>query len=159
LLAHPATAAASGTEPALVRLAATKFPNLTHADRALLEFVDKSSINRGEFAIAGTSAAPLDPINDPAHASEWPHDRDIRAGLIRWLAVDNKASVLVDPNGGVRVLGARIVGKIDLAHLRVPFAITLARCAMPDRMNLESVEVPHISTWVAVTPAQLSRQI
>ncbi len=135
--------AAAGPQPTLVALAAAKFPNLTRAERALLAFAEKGNINRREFAIAGTSAAPLDSSNDPAHASEWSHDRDIRADLIRWLAVDNNASALVDPNG-VRVLGARIAGPIDLAHLRVPFAIVLARCSIPDRTNLESVDVPYL---------------
>jgi hypothetical protein len=142
-LTHPAIAAPPCKEPSLVTLAAAKFPNLTRAERALLEFADKSNINRGEFAIAGTSPAPLDPSNDPAHASEWSHDRDIRAGLIRWLAVDNDASVRVDPNG-VRVMGARIAGPIDLAHIRVPFAIALVRCSISDSMNLESTELPYL---------------
>lgn len=140
--AMPCRAAEAG-DSALVRLAAAQFPNLTHAERALLEFADKSNINRGVFAIAGSSSVPLDPSNDPAHAAEWSHDRDISADLIRWLAVDNNASALVDPNG-VRVLGARIAGPIDLAHLRVPFAITLARCSIPDPTNLESAEVPYL---------------
>jgi hypothetical protein len=53
----------------------------------------------GEFAIAGISAIPLDPSNDPSGAAEWSHDRDIRAGLIRWLAVDDDASARIDPTG------------------------------------------------------------
>jgi hypothetical protein len=124
----------------LAKLAAARFPNLTRAERALLAFADKENINRGESAIAGSSGAPLDPSNDPAHADRWPHDRDIRAQLIRWLAIDNDAMLHVDPNG-VRVLGARILGPIDLAHVRVPFAMALIRCSIPDRMNLESSDM------------------
>lgn len=59
------------------------------------------------------------------------------------MAVDNEAAPNVDPNG-VRVLGARIVGGLDLAHVRVPFAMTLERCSIPDEMNLESAEFPSL---------------
>ena len=59
------------------------------------------------------------------------------------MAVDNDATHQVDPNG-VRVLGAQIVGGIDLAYVRVPFAIALIRCSIPDAMNLESAELPFI---------------
>jgi hypothetical protein len=104
----------------LLALATRKFHTLTAAERALLVFADKNNLARGQFAIAGISAEPLDPSNDPDQADEWLHDRDIRAGLIRWLAIDNIATTLVDPTG-VRVLGARIVGPIDLALLRFPF--------------------------------------
>lgn len=129
--------------PPLVQLANGHFGNLTRAERVLLEYSDASNTARGDFAAAGPSADPLDPSNDPAHADEWSHDRDIRAELIRWLAVDHAAATLVDPNG-VRVLGARIIGKIDLAHIRVPFAIALVRCSIPGRMNLESVDIPYL---------------
>jgi len=125
----------------LVGLAAAEFPNLTRAERDLLEFADRGNINRGEFAIAGTSTAPLDPSNDPAHADEWPQARSIRASLIRWLAVDQRASQQVDPNG-VRVLGARIEGLLDLSLLKIPFALWLIRCAVLDGINLQSADLP-----------------
>jgi len=128
-------------------------PDLTRAERALLVFADKSNQAGGEYAIAGSSSAPLDPSNDPAHADEWPPDRNIRAELFRWLAVDNGASALVDPNG-VRVLGAKIPGKIDLAFARVPFALTLVRCWIPGEINLVSADLPR-STSEAAVPAGL----
>ena len=63
--------------------------------------------------------------------------------MFRWLAVDSNADTIVDPNG-VRVLGARIVGPIDLAHLHVPFALTLVRCWFPAAVNLESADLPYL---------------
>jgi len=128
----------------LLKLASSKFPNLTHAERALLEFADKSNLDRGEFAIAGTSSAPLDPSNDPARAGEWSHDRDVRAELIRWLAIDDSASAHVDP-GGFHLLGARIVGPINLSHVRVPFSLVMRRCAIGDRIVLTATELPHLN--------------
>jgi hypothetical protein len=129
-------------DPPLVKLASLNFPNLTRAERALLDFAERSNIHRGAFAIAGSSDVSLDPSNDPAHADEWTHDRDVRADLIRWLAVDNAANSLVDASG-VRLLGARIVGPVDLSHVKVPFAITLVRCSIPQRMILESADIPY----------------
>lgn len=127
----------------LVNLAARRFPNLTHAERALLDYADVSNAERGEFAVAGVSAIPLDPSNDPSGAAEWSHDRDIRAGLIRWLAVDHDASARIDPTG-IRVLGARIVGPINLSYMRVPFAIALLRCSIPERISMEQAQIPFL---------------
>src|SRR5215472_4522417 len=145
-------------DPPLVKLAASNFPNLTRAERALLDFAERSNIHRGAFAIAGSSDAPLDPSNDPAHADEWTHDRNIRAELIRWLAVDNSANSLVDPNG-VRLLGARIVGPVDLSHVKVPFAITLVRCSIPQRMNLESADLPYFELSGSYTGSIYARNL
>jgi hypothetical protein len=142
-LACSADAIAHAPDVPLVKLALARFHTLTRAERALLEFADKNNIGRGEFAIAGSSTALLDPTNDPKNAAAWPHDRDIRAQLLRWLAIDNDAMHHVDPNG-VRVLGARIVGGINLDHVRVPFAMTLERCSISDEMDLESAEFPSL---------------
>ena len=125
----------------LLGVASKQFPDLTRAERALLVFADKSNQADGEYAIAGSSSTPLDPSNDPSHADEWPPDRNIRAELFRWLAVDNIASTLVDPNG-VRVLGAIILGKIDLSFTRVSFVLTLVRCWIPGEINLVSADLP-----------------
>jgi hypothetical protein len=39
----------------LVKLAGAKFPNLTHAERALLEYADRTNLQRGNFAVAGAT--------------------------------------------------------------------------------------------------------
>jgi len=129
--AAPAQQSRASIDYPLVNLQLADFPNLTHAERALLNYADVSNGERGEFAVAGISAIPLDPSNDPISAAKWSHDRDIRAGLIRWLAVDHDASARIDPTG-VRVLGARIVGPINLSYMRVPFALALLRCSIPE---------------------------
>lgn len=128
----------------LIRLAAAGFPSLTHAERALLEFADVKQRARGDFAAAGPSAVPNDPSNDPVHADRWGHDREVRAELIRWLCVDPDASRLVDPRG-IRLLGARVTGKLDLSHVRVPFGIAMIRCLIPEQINLDSAEIPKLN--------------
>ena len=91
----------------LTKLASARFPKLTHAEVALLEYVDLGNLNRGEWAVAGPSQNPLDPSNDPKDAASWTQDRDIRATLIEWLAVDHAAIARIHPSG-IRVLGARV---------------------------------------------------
>ena len=127
----------------LIRLAASKFPDLTKAERALLEFSDLKNRARGEFALAGPSAVPNDSSNDPAHADRWDHDREVRAELIEWLCVDRDAARLVDPRG-IRLLGARVTGKLDLSHIRVPFGIAMIRSSIPEQINLDSAEIPKL---------------
>jgi hypothetical protein len=125
----------------LVALAAAKFPNLTRAERALLQNADVNNVARSEFAVAGTSADPADPSNDPAHASEWDAERAIRASLIRWLCVDPDAVRMVDPRG-LRILGARITGPLDLSYVQLRFPIVFRNCAISERIDLTALTIP-----------------
>ena len=127
----------------LIGLAAARFPNLTRAERAMLWFSDVENVDRGEIAVSGPSSNRDDSSNDPAHAREWDTQREIRASLIRWLCTDPDAIRLVDP-GGIKVLGARIADGIDLSNIRVPFAITLRRCAIAQRLRLAGAEIPQL---------------
>jgi hypothetical protein len=136
--------AASSTPPLatsrLVALAARKFPNLSNAERAMLWFSDIDNVDRAKFAVAGTSPNPDDPSNDPAHADEWPASRQIRASLIRWICVDHEARSLIDPEG-IRVVGARITGGLDLSLVSVPFPIVLRNCVFAEIINLGGAEI------------------
>jgi hypothetical protein len=124
----------------LVALAGRKFPNLSSAERAMLWFSDIDNVDRAEFAVAGTSSNPEDPSNDPAHADEWPASRQIRASLIRWICVDYEARNLIDPEG-IRVVGARIAGSLDLSLVNVPFPIVLRNCVFTEIINLSGAEI------------------
>jgi hypothetical protein len=123
----------------LVTIAASRFQNLTVAERRLFEYADVSNQHRGEFSVGGTSAEPKDPSNDPARSASWPIQRNIRAELIRWLLVDRTAIGRVDPKG-ISALGARIVGNLDLSHVHAERTITLVRCRL-DAVNLNLAEI------------------
>jgi hypothetical protein len=142
-LCQAANRKAPEAESRLITLAATQFPNLTKAERALLVYADVAVRDRGQFAVCGTSADLADPSNDPKDAAKGTHDRDVRASLIRWLAVDHSASDLVDPKG-LRILGARITGPLDLSQVRVPFPLALVRCSIHEPINLNRAEIPEI---------------
>jgi hypothetical protein len=76
----------------LSRLAASRFPNLTHAELALLEFADIGNLNHGEFAAAGPSPNPLDASNDPKDAATWTRDRNIHGGRTRTRKANGRSS-------------------------------------------------------------------
>jgi hypothetical protein len=142
-LCHAAPRKLSTESGQLLALASENFPNPTRAERALLEFADVENPDRGEWAVAGTSADPLDPSNDPQNSARWSKDRDIRARLLRWLCRDRAAIEKVDPRG-IRILGAHLTGALDLSYLNVPFAIALIRCAISEPVNFESTEITRL---------------
>ena len=143
-MVHCAELVAHAAEVPLVRLAAAKFPNLTHAERAMLAFADAGNVERGEIAVAGSSADPADQSNDPKRADQWSHERDIRAALIMWLCDDPAATPLIN-RAGLSILGARIVGGLDLSNVRVPFALAMRQCSIAERMTLIGTEIPHLN--------------
>jgi hypothetical protein len=130
-------------ESNLAALAAQQFPNLTRAERAMLDYTDVSNINRGTFATAGPSSDPADISNDAKNADTWDPERQVRASLIRWLCVTPQALAMVDP-GGIRVLGARIAGGLNLSYVHVPFALVLNHCSIPERINLHSAKLEQL---------------
>src|SRR5262252_10327774 len=103
-----------GADPQnLAALASRRFRSLTPAELRLLEYVEIDNEHRGDWAVCGTSADPKDPSNDPAKAASWPVQRNVRAELIRWLIVNPAAAARLDPKG-IRAVGAKIVGTLDL---------------------------------------------
>jgi len=123
----------------LVTLARTRFPDLSQAELKLLRAAPK-----GEVAWCGPSDKDDDPLNDPARADEWDHEREIRADLIRWLCVDRDAASAVDPMG-IQVHAARITGGLDLSFVPVPFRLLLVRCRLTDDTNLISADLPALN--------------
>jgi hypothetical protein len=135
--------ASAAPDPALLKLAESEFSNLTAAETALLKFAGSYRSEPGGFAAAGPSAKPDDPSNDPSHTDKWDKEREVRADLIRWLCVDPRAKALIDPQG-IRLLGARITGKLYLADVSVPFAVTLRNCSIGERMTFEHASLPRL---------------
>ncbi len=141
---HAATSEKPVAAGRLALLASAQFPNLTEAERSLLWFSDAMNIDRSAIAVAGPSSNPADPGNDPAHADKWDVQRNVRAALIRWMCADRRAIELEDP-GGIRVMGARITGVLNLAHLHVPAPLELKNCSILEEISLDSAEIPGLS--------------
>jgi hypothetical protein len=142
----------------LVTLAAAQFPNLTEAERGLLLFADLKQRARGEFALAGPRADAADASNDPTHADQWNHERDVRADLIRWLSVNPAVSSLVDPRG-IRLLAARVTGRLDLSQVHVPFPIVLRNCAIPERLAFAAAKILYLDLGVVISVKFRSKQL
>lgn len=131
--------------PSLKYLALNSFGDLSAAELKLLEVAPK-----GEFAVCGRSDDAADPANYPRNADNWGKDRQIRSGLIRWICRDPTASDLVDPKG-IQIIGARLVGVLDLSELHVPFRLALLHCRATEEMILRGIEIPLLAfdgSWV-----------
>lgn len=130
----------------LEALARTRFGTVTAAELKLVRAAPS-----GEIAWCGPSQRDDDPRNDPSQADTWNRERQIRAGLIRWLCVDRSARAQVDPQG-IYVHGAKIVDELELSFIVVPFPLRLWRCALMSDVNLHSVGIPELDfsgSWVA----------
>jgi len=59
------------------------------------------------------------------------------------MCVDPDAIRRIDPQG-IKVLGAKIVGKLNLSGVKVPFRLTLRRCLILELMDLTDAELPSL---------------
>lgn len=135
----------------LVALARARFGELSAAEEKLLRGAPK-----GEGAICGPNLDPEDAANDPAKAEDWGADREIRASLIRWMCVDPAAREQIDPRG-IQAFGAKIVEKLDLIDIAVPFRLALVRCRLTDdaKLHLSNlIELNLEGTWVGSLDAE-----
>ncbi|MGV9747887.1 hypothetical protein ACWDTG_23705 [Rhodococcus zopfii] len=77
-------------------------------------------------------------LYDPATADRWPTDRHIPARAIREVLTGDHEGF--NP-GGVRIVGARITGDVDFAHITFDFPLHLIRCRIDQPMNLNNVRL------------------
>ncbi|MFD7337878.1 hypothetical protein ACFV98_18010 [Streptomyces violascens] len=73
------------------------------------------------------------PVNEAAMQS-WDSTRTVPAALIRDL-VRGRGDIEADPHG-LRLRGARITGRIDLANITSALRVELIDCFVPDGLNL-----------------------
>ena len=124
-----------------------EFQTMTKAELSLLH-----AAAAGEWGYAGPPDADA-PVNLPEFSETgdadrklqpWGSERNIRAGLIRWLSVALPAKTLVDPLG-LRVKGSRIVGSLNLEAVDVPFPLELQSCRLMDTVRISRCTVPNLS--------------
>jgi hypothetical protein len=107
-------------------------------------------------AVCGPNDSDDDSDNNPEQSDKWHPQRSINAKLIRWLCVDRQARDLVDPSG-IKIYGAKIIGKLNLEMLVVPFSLLLHHCAVPDETSFNSLEIPRLDlggSWVGPLMAE-----
>ena len=147
-----------GAPGKLEQLAEQKFgkDNLKPRERDLMRAAPKSP-QESNCAECGPTLA--DKNNDPSKADkEWGPEHEIRAAVIRWLCVDEKAKHEVDPKG-LQVYGAKINGSLDLSFVIVPFPLVLQHCRLREEAVLHDAKLPSLDlqgSWVqAITADRL----
>ena len=127
------------TPSQLERMAQARFGDLSACEQKLLEAAPS-----GDDAFCGAVPRADDPANDPAHADQWDHNREVRAPLIRWICADREAARLVDPRG-ITLTGAKVLGNLELDFVKVPFRIKIVHSAFTGRIHLMYAEVPELN--------------
>ena len=140
---------------ALEEAVARRFPGLklTRAEHRLL-----SAAASGGFAYGGTCMGD-DPTNDPARAEDsWGPERSIRAELIRWLTVDPDIGKHIDPKG-IRMVGARVQGALDLNDVQIHFPLSLTRSYFDQDIDLSFAEARSLNLAASRTKKIMARGI
>jgi hypothetical protein len=125
----------------LEHLGRARFGTLNGAELKLLH-----AVAGGRPAYCGPSKFANDPANDPSTAQNWGSGRQVRAELIRWLCLDQRARDHVTQSGIV-VIAAKVTGGLNLSNVTVPFPLALVRCVLTEEAELFSVEIHTLSFW------------
>jgi hypothetical protein len=102
-------------------------------------------ISEAESNILRDSASSLD-VDDPGEDAARPV---VRAEFLRWLVTDAEAVKWLDPKG-LRVVGATIPTKLDLAECRELPVLFFARCTFQGEIQLRSAEAKGIYIFGSV---------
>ncbi len=103
-------------------------PQLTRAERRLWEAFPYGA------TVEYLSGNPE--LDDPAQSDEWGDDRTIRAAVIAALAL-GACKPVPGRTAGVRIVGARVVGQIDLRHGQIDVPLTLRHCRIEDTLRFD----------------------
>jgi sRNA-binding regulator protein Hfq len=119
----------------LLRLAKEKFPMLSQTEAQPL-------IKLCQYIVAGKVAnfsAEDENNNEPANAANWPDERKLAAEWLIWLCT-NRQTVELIPQTGFWVKGARVVGELALNFAKIPFPLSLVKCAVGE-INLSYADI------------------
>lgn len=108
-------------------MAEKKFGKLTKADEIL--FAAVANGNKADYMEGGDK-------DNPENAYKWGKKRIIDANRIEWLCRDKKAKELVTDKG-IQVIGAKIVGTIDLSFVDIPFPLLFQKCVFNETINAQ----------------------
>ncbi len=78
--------------------------------------------------------------NSPKSSAEWNSSRCLSAKLIVWLCTEQEATQFLSYQG-LKIIGARIEGSLDLNFLRMDFPLILRQCAFMGAIWLERAAV------------------
>ncbi len=81
------------------------------------------------------------PDNNPAHGETWGEDRTIRAEFLNRLLLQNPDGWTLHPHG-IRLLGARITGVVNLAFAQIPSPLLFVDCRFDAVPSLDDATLP-----------------
>lgn len=103
---------------------------------------------------AGDAGSPEN-LEDPAGGGRWGPERSIRAEVIEALLLG-----AVQPNPGriaaVRLAGARVTGRLSLAHAEISCPVRMRSCHLPDPIGLYGARTRQLDlggSWLAALDA------
>jgi hypothetical protein len=141
----------------LWHLARTKFGSLSPAEEKLLEaYQNQEAVVCSPDSLAAdpckTASLNPDPITFEAryhrkpfsNSEKWGSKTTIRASLIRWLSTDDDLEKTFAP-AGIVVVGARILGSLNLQSAQIPFPLTLLNCEIPQPIILTAAELTELN--------------
>lgn len=79
------------------------------------------------------------PDDGPGQAASWPRTRDIRAEVIAALLTGGGPAA--NGGAGVKLAGVRVVGRLALAHTKIPYALDFEHCCFEDDLDLAEAEM------------------
>jgi hypothetical protein len=112
----------------LVHIAGAQFPGLSDCETTLLK-----AVTTGDVAYCGPTHSDSDPV--PNAKGDANRTDSLRAGLVRWLCVDQIASKLVDPKG-IQVYSAYFGDMLDLSSVAVAFPLNFKKSLFQRQIDL-----------------------
>jgi hypothetical protein len=143
--AAPEDRDAARVEAELERLARASFGTLSEAELKLVHAAPRRAL-----VWLGPSTNIDAPVNDPAHAEQWPPSRVVRAAFLRWLAADPQARRCVHPSG-IGFGGAFVRGELDLSYLTLSWPLTILSSAIPAGLDFSFARLPALDLSRDVT--------
>jgi hypothetical protein len=104
---------------ALVSRAREEFGSLESSEEVLCRAAAKGEL--ADYRVRSES------IDNPINADKWAADRNLRAGLIRWLCATSKLWNSLG-NGSIEILGGKIIGELKLDHLAIEAPLRFCYC-------------------------------
>ena len=118
---------------ALLELARKRFDNnLTPAEEEMFRAAARGDTADCTFGEDDT---------DLANADNWGDKRVIHADRLVWLCTNAQASARVT-HRGIQVIGARVVGEVELEAAQVPFLLHFERCRFPQQITIRRADIP-----------------
>lgn len=122
----------AGTAEQLFNPAREAFGQLTAADKKLLRAVARSE--EADFQVEAEE------LNNPVKAEKWGKERTLPANRLIWLATNPQACELLGFRG-LRITGAKIVGKLDFQYATVSIPLLFQDCAFTEPLAFQQAKL------------------